>query len=267
MKSDMLKSLFSYITAILFIGLLVISSCKESSIVTSPIGDGNNDKTKKSVINGKVLNQLNSLPLESVSVVITGQTFNSVNLLTDAQGNFSKEITISSNENIRIILYKVGFIADTLYQTVKYGENLVLGNLNLEISTSVVDPGNPASIYLSSVSPTIIGVKESGSVEVSQITFIVVDSTGQPLNTTRAIDVNFNIAAGPGGGESVSPATVRTSAAGTATVNLISGTKAGTVQVKATINLVGNTISSIPVSVTIHGGLPDYDHFIVVSVL
>ena len=44
-------------------------------------------------------------------------------------------------------------------------------------------------------------------------------------------------------------------------MNLTSGIKAGAVQVVAKINFLSNVITSLPVGVTIHGGLPDYDHF------
>ncbi len=44
-------------------------------------------------------------------------------------------------------------------------------------------------------------------------------------------------------------------------MNLSAGTTAGVVQVVAEATLDGRTIRSLPVSVAIHGGLPDQPHF------
>jgi hypothetical protein len=121
--------------------------------------------------------------------------------------------------------------------------------------------GDPVSIYLADITSTVIGVKESGSVETTRITFVVQDSSGIPIDEDHSVVVNFELGAGPGGGEFLSPYSVETNSEGLAAVNLTSGIKAGAVQVIAKINFLSNVITSLPVGVTIHGGLPDYDHF------
>ena len=67
--------------------------------------------------------------------------------------------------------------------------------------------------------------------------------------------------AGPGGGEFLSPQSIETNFSGVASVNLTSGIKAGAVQVIAKVCLATSTLTSLPVAITIHGGLPDFAHF------
>ncbi len=117
------------------------------------------------------------------------------------------------------------------------------------------------SIFLSSISSTIIGVKESGSEETSQIVFVVQDSVGIPIDLIHMVTVNFRLGSGPCGGEFLSPMSVNTTGNGIALVNLTSGTRAGAVQLVAEVDLGGSLISSLPVPITIHGGLPDLAHF------
>ncbi|MDA3861657.1 MAG: hypothetical protein PF445_10555 [Melioribacteraceae bacterium] len=121
--------------------------------------------------------------------------------------------------------------------------------------------GEPASIFLVSQSLDAIGVTESGSPETAQITFEVQDSSGTPIDIAHAIDVSFKFGAQPGGGEILAPSLVRTDDVGQVEVNLTSGTIAGAVQIIAEIDFNGNIIRSKPVSIAIHGGLPDDSHF------
>jgi len=69
------------------------------------------------------------------------------------------------------------------------------------------------------------------------------------------------LGAGPGGGEFLSPYSAPTIIDGKVAATLTSGTKAGAVQVIAEFDIGGEIIASLPVAITIHGGLPDYDHF------
>jgi hypothetical protein len=65
----------------------------------------------------------------------------------------------------------------------------------------------------------------------------------------------------PDGGEFIYPESAQTNNNGEVKVNLSSGTRAGVVQVVAEADVEGGTIRSRPVSVAIHGGLPDQTHF------
>jgi hypothetical protein len=121
--------------------------------------------------------------------------------------------------------------------------------------------GRASNILLLNQSSQSIGVKESGSEEVAQIVFQAADSLGRPVNLANAADVRFTFGANPGGGAFLYPQTARTDNQGRATVNLSSGTTAGVVQIVAEATVGGRTIRSLPVAVTIHGGLPSQAHF------
>ncbi|CUS90783.1 hypothetical protein JGI13_01893, partial [Candidatus Kryptonium thompsonii] len=75
------------------------------------------------------------------------------------------------------------------------------------------------------------------------------------------VEVNFKIGSGPGGGEFVYPPKERTDSKGRVTVNIVSGTKAGVVQIVAESFIGTKVIRSLPVVIVIHGGLPDSAHF------
>ncbi|MEM1043429.1 MAG: carboxypeptidase regulatory-like domain-containing protein [Bacteroidota bacterium] len=122
--------------------------------------------------------------------------------------------------------------------------------------------GPGASITLVDRSSTTIAVRSAGADETATLTFVVLDAFGNPVDTDNAITVNFAIASGPGGGEFLAPASDETNASGRVQTTLSSGTVAGTVQIRATAtNSDGVEIASLPVIITITGGLPDQAHF------
>ncbi|PIQ07684.1 MAG: hypothetical protein COW71_15770 [Ignavibacteriales bacterium CG18_big_fil_WC_8_21_14_2_50_31_20] len=121
--------------------------------------------------------------------------------------------------------------------------------------------GEPASIFLVSQSLNAIGVTESGSPETAQITFEVQDSSGMAIDIAHAVDISFRFGAQPNGGEILAPSVVKTNEKGQVTVNLTSGTIAGAIQVIAEVNFNGNLVSSKPVNIAIHGGMPNLAHF------
>jgi hypothetical protein len=118
-----------------------------------------------------------------------------------------------------------------------------------------------SSIQLLAGSPSAstISVKGTGTTETATMSFVVKDSSGNPVNTTHQATVTFNIVGGPGGGEFVLPTSTVTDANGKVTTTVNAGTKAGVLQVVATIG----TIQSAPVTLTIASGLADLAHFTV----
>lgn len=127
---------------------------------------------------------------------------------------------------------------------------------------------NPGHITLAGngITSKEIGVINTGQTEQTQLTFQVTDSTGRPLNLDNQTEVTFSLGSSPGGGENVFPKTVTTNGDGQATTTLTSGTEAGVTQVLAQITTVdGTTITSQPVQVAIHAGLPDPNHFTLLS--
>ncbi|MDZ7718938.1 MAG: carboxypeptidase regulatory-like domain-containing protein [Balneolaceae bacterium] len=136
----------------------------------------------------------------------------------------------------------------------------VTKNLRFEIDEE--DPGPPGSIYLESITDNQIGVRATGQKEDTQLTFQVVDVNGKNLSNANPVDVEFFFGDRPNGGEFLSPEVVTTNNLGQATVSLTSGEAAGTVQVRARV--LDSDISSQPVPIVIHAGLPSQEHFSIV---
>lgn len=251
------------ILSVLFaVSIMFFQSCQpESEIVTS--GGATGSPSGKSIISGQVISEQTTLPIDSALVRIFGTTLNLI-LTTDGQGRFLFEVELEEDEAVMILTFKENYFPDTLDAVILVGEDLNLPLIVLE-STETIGiggpTGDPVSIFLSSVSSTTIGVKESGAEETTRITFVVQDSAGRPIDLEHSVAVDFRMGSGPGGGEFLSPFSIPTNSSGQAAVNLTSGTKAGVVQVIAEVNLGSEVISSLPVAITIHGGLPDFDHF------
>src|SRR5690606_34526798 len=100
-----------------------------------------------------------------------------------------------------------------------------------------------------------------GAEEVASITFQLADSLGRPVVQTNGAEVMFSFGERPNGGEFLEPTRARTDNNGRVPVNLSSGLKAGVVQIVAEANVDGRMVRSLPVSIAIHGGLPDQEHF------
>ncbi len=122
------------------------------------------------------------------------------------------------------------------------------------------DSEGSAFITLQSLSHESIQVRETGGVETAAFEFMVTDSAGTSVGNQHAVEVHFEIASGPDGGESVYPESVQTDR-GVARASLTSGTAAGVVQLRASFTRDGNTMQSKPVAISISGGLPDDNHF------
>ena len=259
MKNKSVSKFFIGIFALIIFSMLITNCQKDSEVVSSggdpPLSGGT------SIITGQVVSQQTFSPIDSAQVQISGTTV-SLSFYTDSQGRFSFEVELESDEDLVINASKENYIPESTEVTVVAGEDLNVPIALMELDTSSGGPtGDPVSIFLSQISSTTIGVKESGSPESTQIVFAAHDSDGRPIDEGHSVTVNFRLGSGPGGGEFLSPYSAPTSSSGQAAVTLTSGTKAGAVQVIAEIELGGEMITSLPVGITIHGGLPDYTHF------
>ena len=265
MKNNSVSKFFIGIFALIIFSML-ITNCKQESEIISSGGDPS-VQGGKSIISGLVVSEQTNFPLDSALVRIFGTTLNLV-LFTDSQGRFVFEVVLEFDEDLMIMTYRENYLPDTTEVTVVVGENLNVPNIALkELENNGGGPtGDPVSIFLSSISSTTIGVKESGSEETTRIVFAVHDSAGRPIDLEHSVTVKFRLGSGPGGGEFLSPYSIPTNSSGQAAVNLTSGTKAGAVQVIAEIDLGSEMITSLPVGITIHGGLPDYNHFSIAPV-
>ena len=126
------------------------------------------------------------------------------------------------------------------------------------VTVAGTSTGFPSSIQLQTTTATTVSVKGTGNNETLPISWVVRDSIGNPITLARAVTVKFTLQSFPNGGEFLSPDSAVTDAAGKVTTTLNSGTKAGVVQVVATIS--GSAIKSSPAGLVISGGLPDAAH-------
>jgi hypothetical protein len=238
---------------------VMVNSCESDTKVTGAADDTQTGKTVK--LSGQVISKLTGVPIDSAQVVVNGLN-GQLAFYTDSQGKFNRDITVTSSVNLTIVVAKLGYVTDSVNVFVSGNSDVTTGIVELEFkSNSSVPSGDPVSIFVLAQSVKSIGVKESGAEETARITFVVQDSAGVPVDLAHSVDVRFKFGASPGGGEVLSPTVVKTNNGGQAAVNLTSGTKAGVVQIIAEITLGSKIITSLPVAISIHGGLPDLAHF------
>ena len=215
---------------------------------------------------GTVLDAQTSQPLAGVAVRAGGETDT-----TDATGAYALTIDAdSTGQSVLVTFSADGYVARTETARADVGDRVDVGTTLLSrVETGGGGIGNggsgatgpPTSITLADRSTEVVGVTGAGGVETATLEFVAVDDQGRPVGTANAVDLSFVIASGPGGGETIAPSTVTTGADGRADVTLTSGTRSGTVQVLATGTVDGREIRSLPVTITITGGLPDDAHF------
>ncbi len=123
--------------------------------------------------------------------------------------------------------------------------------------------GYASSLTLISTTSTQVSVRGTGDGETARLTFIARDSLGRAVDGLHRAYVSFRIspAGGLGGGEFLSPPADSTDASGQVATVFNAGTRAGVVQVIAQATVLGRTISSSPVRLTIAGGLPVEERF------
>lgn len=224
------------------------------------------DSSNKLTISGRVVDAASNNPIEDAVVTFNftadGGTTEELTTATDSLGRFSRTIEVDGATDVTITASKGGV-------TVKLVERVSpdigeVTDLVLELNTGGgedPEPGRPTDILLKEQSRSTIRVQESGGESVARLTFQVVDSTGTAIDIDRAVDVTFRFGQQPGGA-TLTPETVTTDGQGLATVNVSSGKTSGVVQVVAeTQRPDGTEIRSKPVSLTIHGGLPNKCHF------
>ncbi|WP_397547391.1 carboxypeptidase regulatory-like domain-containing protein [Rhodothermus marinus] len=183
---------------------------------------------------------------------------------TDSVGRYRFEVTIDSTMELTVSATKTGYSSASLPVLAVPDRTIEVPVLRLT-RTATEEPvsGEAANILLLSQSDQAIGVRESGSKETAELVFQVSDSMGRPVVLDHAVRVRFRFGVQPGGGEYLFPEEAQTDNSGRVRVHVASGTKAGVVQVVAEANVNGRTIRSQPVSLAIHGGLPDQNFFTV----
>ncbi|OIP61592.1 MAG: hypothetical protein AUK34_04820 [Ignavibacteria bacterium CG2_30_36_16] len=253
-------------SAVIFFSVLIINGCKEAEQVIDGGIDPDPATGEESSFNGQIIDFITGSPIQDASVVVTGGP-SELTLTTDTQGKYSGTFKLTAGVNLTLLTVKSGYLTDTTSIFLPKGKVVTVTIIEMEKqSTNTTPSGEPKSVWLKSLSSTVIGVKESGSEETSRIVFEVQDSAGVPIDLTHSVDVAFSFGSHPNGGEILNPPLVKTNNSGLAVVNLTSGFKAGVVQVIAEITRPGGAkISSLPVPISIHGGLPDSVHFTIAT--
>lgn len=243
----------------LFLGslLLVVAGCDAFSNDDDSGSDGGTV-----MLVGQVLDDATNNPVPGAFIRIL--PFNTVPVETDAEGRYSLTVEIDSTMELNVTVSKDGFAANATNVLGLADRTVSVPTLRIkQIVEDELVSGKASNILLLSQSTQSIGVKEGGSEEVAQVTFQVADSLGRPVVLDNAALVHFSLGVQPGGGVFIFPESAVTDNNGQVTANLSSGTRAGAVQVIAEATVDGRTIRSLPVSVSIHGGLPHEPHFTV----
>lgn len=262
-------SLNGILISFAFIFFLILASCESPTDpkIDKPTGGGGggggSDSLKTIIVSGTILNSQTSVPLDSAIVKFIYGNQSSI-VITNASGLFTIQLKLDSSQTVKMVVARNKFYTDSTSIFVNVANStLALSPFELRpISAGiVVNSGPPSSIYLLSQSTTFIGVQQSGSIEVARLTFQVVDSAGNRVDLANSANVKFRFATSPNGGEFLSHDSVATDTAGTATVYVTSGTRAGVCQVIAEFFVNNRLVRSTPVALAIHGGLPDLAHF------
>lgn len=217
-------------------------------------------------ISGRVLDAVSNNPIPEAVVTFQYETSDGeqeeLTAVTDSVGRFSQTLDVSESVEVTIVASKGGARAQQIERVSP--DVGTVSDLVFELNTGSEDehePGRPTDIVLQEQSTSTIRVQESGGTTIARLTFQVVDSTGQAIDIDRAVDVDFRFGKQPGDA-TLTPETVTTNGRGQATVNVSSGTTSGIVQLVAQAERPdGTELESKPVSLTIHGGLPNKCHF------
>lgn len=257
-----MKTLKKY-GAVFFVGIvsmLFIAGCEDSPTEPPPP-----DPDATAVVSGTVSLQDGTL-IPDADVLAISADFATVSTTTDQDGSYTLVLPIDLQETgattYTITASKTGFDTKAVTIPLSAGANITL-NFTLDGDDELPPPpsGVASNIVVVGVESPSIGVKGGGYSETSKITFEARDSDGIPVDLDNRIEVMFDIAGGPGGGEFLSKSSDSTGANGQVAVTLNSGTVAGTVQILAYAFVEDRTIASSPVKITIHGGLPAQEHF------
>lgn len=244
-------STFRSLFLLLFAGL-ILTGCDAFS---SDDDDGSGLIT----LTGQILNVNTNNPVKNgfVQVLPYDLLFEA-----DSSGAFNFDIRIDSTMDLQVVGNADGYQSDAYPVLAIAGRTIEVPVFNLfPLAEEAATSGQASNIILLEQSATSIGVRESGSEEQASLTFQLADSLGRPVILSETAQVSFRFGSQPGGGEFISPAVAETDNNGLVEMVISSGTKAGIIQIVAEANVEGRIIRSQPIAVSVHGGMPDQDHF------
>ena len=185
----------------------------------------------------------------------------------DSQGNPIQGITVRFTASIGDVTPSAPTDAQGI-ALAQYSSSLV-GNATITASVQKANgllvtgilpmqllPGGPQSIVLS-FNPTDMGVKDTGQNQTAEVTAEVKDSKNNAVEDGTL--VRFSIYASPGGGENLSTTLPVPTVGGTAKVSLSSGTRSGSVRIRAEVlDKQGNSLNPAVIGISskliIHAG-------------
>ena len=246
-----------YYLYLAFFSLLILLSCEK---IYDPIE-----------IRGRVVDLDTSEPISEAIVSITSPEDIAAQTFSNEAGDFFfSEVAIDSVIDITFQVQKEGFSTDEITIVATPERELIVPPLKIrnldkpdDGTDFDTDRGGAAFIELVNLSSQSIRITETGGSVNSAFTFEVQDSTGRAIGPNNAVDVEFRILEGPGGGEAITPTVVRTNELGRVTSNIFAGKIAGNLKIEARVVRpdINLTIVSSPILLTIHGGFPNADHF------
>ncbi len=226
------------------------------------------DDPLEAVISGRVTNSADQ-PVGGVSVrAVFGDTELRQTTLEDGTYAFRFEIGESEELDVTVRVVVDGETSAESVVSVS-GDQRSQTGVDFQLTTGEnddpVSPGPSGTIsqlVLQNQSGSVLRVIESGGPETVALTFTALDSIGRPLDAQNVTDVAFRLGQSPGNGVSVNPQQAPTNPRGEVRAVVSSGTRSGVIQLVAEATRPdGDIVRSDPVRLTIHGGLPDQDHF------
>ena len=215
-------------------------------------------------LTGRIVESVTLQPVEG-ALVRTIPELDST--LTDANGQFTISVELFDTTRVQVTLRisRQGYVTTTTgVLTIQNNMVTTVPDFPLTLqSQASEEDATPAAVILNEINNPGIFVSGSGAEVNARLVFEVRARSGRPLNEDGAVQLKFDILGGPQGGEFLEPDTATTNAIGQASTVLHSGTIAGALQIVASV--VGTSIQSAPVPVSIRGGLPDATHFSAVS--
>jgi hypothetical protein len=249
----MMKNLAVVLTTIAFV-TVIFTACKDDATTASQ-GEG--------IINGVVTDAETGSPLSGVSIQAQSVSAGSQTVVTDVQGQYSFTFELDSSTTVTLSTTKSGYRDTTIVVPLQTGVVLPV-NIALNPRSVIVGGGGSGlaqTIAFLGSTPREISVYGVGGQETAILGFEVRDSLGLPIDAAHFVDLAFTAMGGPGGGEYISPTTVRTNAAGRAYTTFNSGIRSGVVQIVASATVGTRVITTSPVRMVINAGFPDQAHF------
>lgn len=260
------KTLTLCLLSALLILPTIFFSCKE---LEEPVTLGEFTATIEGSIYGK--RGTSEKELLQGALVAIRTPFLELDTLTNSEGRykfvlqFPESLARSTATSISVSK-SPDFILQTDNLIIRPGSEVVANFTLVSEDTSTPPPpsGTAAGLLFVSSSTTTLNVRGVGGNEALNMTFEVRDSSGIPIDSAHNVLVRFRLAPSTGGGIYLTPDSAYTQVVGgrrgRVSTTLRSGTRAGIVQIEASVDSPYSVRATSP-AISIFGGLADDYHF------